>query len=157
MGRAEGQRQHVPEPVQVVGIEITADQSRTDVAGRVINDGFQLIDTILVVDAGVEIHIPDAQVAPGGSHGWREVGGVSQLARDFLGHTRFPLCVPDFLEQVSASRNRGAFRIALRTLTGSVSFAMFSETTESVRSSTTWAGLGKYVWKTQRILLKEAL
>jgi hypothetical protein len=85
MRLAERQRHDVPEPVQLVCIEIATDQLRTCLAGGIVNDRLQLIETFLRVDTGVEMHIPNAQVAPRRSHSRAEgkpiPGAEAQIAR----------------------------------------------------------------------------
>lgn len=59
----------VSQAVQVVRVEIAPDQLRSGVARSFIDHGPKLIEALLRVDAGVEMHVPDPQVAPGGLQG----------------------------------------------------------------------------------------
>src|SRR5690349_3600790 len=60
---------YISQPVQLVRVEIAPDQLRFAVAQSFINHGPKLIEALLRVDAGVEMHVPDPQVAPTGLQG----------------------------------------------------------------------------------------
>jgi len=56
----EGQRHYVSKPVQVIGIEIAADQTWTGIGCGIVDDRLQLIETLARIYAGVEMHVPDS-------------------------------------------------------------------------------------------------